>query len=191
MSVLFLAKRVRNGAIFDSLNQEKCSCSVAPQQFGTHARRCDILTLLPITPHVVLGHHMGGIRGGDENRSTSAHDTHHFCQRPLRLLKMLKKPLGSYDIKRPLGEPDITLVKVPWLLLPGSFVCNKNDLLLNLVEALLCSIHDQCKSSPQSVHCKVSRYKCDEPHLRIAFDVFMRPSSSIASPQRARERPIV
>jgi len=96
--------------------------------------------------------HMG-VRRGDENRSTSARDVHHFCQRPLRLLKMLKKPLGSYDIKRPLGEPDITLVKVPWLLLPGSFVCNKNDLLLNLVEALLCSIHDQCKSSPQSVQC--------------------------------------
>jgi hypothetical protein len=57
------------------------------------------------------------IRGGDESTSTSARDAYHFCQRPLRLLKFLKKPLGSCDIKRPLGEPDIALVKLPWLLL--------------------------------------------------------------------------
>jgi hypothetical protein len=68
---------------------------------------------------------------------------------------MLKKPLGSCDIKRPLGEPDIALVKLPWLLLPGSFARHENDLLLNLVEALLCSIHDQCKTSPQAVQCKI------------------------------------
>ncbi len=67
--------------------------------------------------------HMG-IRGGDENRSTSTHDAHHFCQHPFRLLKMLKKPLGSCDIKRPLGEGvrehtyrlgETPLAATPWI----------------------------------------------------------------------------